>query len=223
MNSASEPEALERASPNARSRYARYSRNVPMSAFQFEGVPTPTHNQTLTQFDLTSAYLAHQRAQGTGNSGSDLMNSASEAEGPTHTLALFTSTRLSPQPPSRTVLTAGSNLSLVSVFRRSVLSQVSVVSCVFFVCHRALYTHPLSYKLYHTYILVHSCMHAYTHTFVCIHSYALSLNHASCFSVHLLVSYTHFCYPSFRLLNWKYLRTCPCRGSIVTVLDDKKC
>jgi hypothetical protein len=39
---------------------------------------TQTHFQTQTQFDLTSACLGHQRAQGTGNS--DGTNSASEVE-----------------------------------------------------------------------------------------------------------------------------------------------
>jgi hypothetical protein len=70
---------------------------------------------------------------------------------------------------------------------------VSVLSCVFLFV--TMYTHPLSYKLYiRTYIKkIHACMHAYISAFVCIHSYALSLNHASCFSVYLLVSQTHFC------------------------------
>jgi hypothetical protein len=94
--------------------------------------------------------------------------------------------------PGGAVLTAGSDLSLVSVF--VCLSQMSVLSCVFrrllFV---TLHTHALSYKLYiHIYIhkYMHACMHAYMHTFVCIHSYALSSNLTSCFSVYLPVSYT---------------------------------
>jgi hypothetical protein len=57
-------------------------------------------------------------------------------------LEIVVLSRLSPQPPFGTVLTAGSVLSLASVF--VCLSHVSVLSCVFFssVCH-PIYTSTL--------------------------------------------------------------------------------
>jgi hypothetical protein len=77
--------------------------------------------------------------------------------------------RLSPQLPLGAVLTAGSELSPVSVF--VCLSQVSVLSCVFFCLSP--YTHPLSYKLYvHTYI--NTCMLAYIHTCILLSAYILT-------------------------------------------------
>ncbi len=86
-------------------------------------------------------------------------------------LEIVVLSRLSPQPPFGTVLTAGSGLSLVSVF--VCLSHVSVLSCVFFRLSPYVHIHSLINCTYiHT--CINTCMHACMHTYILLSAYTLT-------------------------------------------------
>ncbi len=82
--------------------------------------------------------------------------------------------RLSPQPSCGAVLTAGSDLSLVSVF--VCLSQVSGLSCVFFCSKLSPYIHNIHSLINCTYkhTCINTCMLAYMHTYILLSAYTLT-------------------------------------------------
>ena len=97
-------------------------------------------------------------------------------------LEIVVPSRLSPQPSFGTVLKAGSDLSLVSVF--VCLSQVSVLSCVFFCLSPYIHIHP---RINCTYIdtCINTCMLACMHTYILLSVYTFFV----CGSLYTL---THF-------------------------------